>query len=67
MPDARDQNVIGLRQDDIEHDVAGCAEANHDLAYAGIPDRHAYSGKFLQPFDCCPDHLQSAPRGSGII
>jgi hypothetical protein len=44
MPDAHDKNVFRLRKNDIAHNIARCAEAEHDLAYVGILGRLPNAG-----------------------
>src|SRR5258708_22488544 len=66
MPDARDENVCCLRNNSIANDIAGRAEADHDLADVSIFGPHAQGRKFLQSLDRGPQQRQCAPCGTGI-
>ena len=66
MPDARNENVCCLRNNSIANDIAGRAEADHDLADVSIFGLHAQRRKFLQSLDRGPYQRQCAPCGAGI-
>jgi hypothetical protein len=69
VPDARDQNICGRRDDRVAHDLTRCSEPDDDLPDISIGGGHAKLGKFLQSFNRGQngDHRTTCGLGIDLI